>query len=98
MVKPAHDQSEESKAVLQVQHVSFGYSKQSGLLLYDISLQVEAGEMIALLGPNGSGKTTLLRLLSGFLPPQQGYIVLKEQDMRQWGRRAASRHIAVVPQ
>lgn len=98
MVNPALNSSEENAPVLQVQHVSFGYNQQSGLLLYDISLQVAAGEMIALLGPNGSGKTTLLRLLSGVLQPQQGNIVLKGRNIKQWGRRAASRHLAVVPQ
>lgn len=98
MVNPALNPSKENAPVLQVQHVSFGYNQQSGLFLYDISVQVAGGEMIALLGPNGSGKTTLLRLLSGFLQPQQGQIMLKGQDIKQWGRRAASRHIAVVPQ
>src|SRR5690242_17089740 len=98
MVNPALNSSEENVPVLQVQHVSFGYNPQSGFLLYDISLQVVAGEMIALLGPNGSGKTTLLRLLSGFLQPQEGGVVLKGRDIKQWGRRVASRLLAVVPQ
>ncbi len=82
--------------VLQMQQVSFGYRQQA--LLYEVSLGIQSGEMIGLLGPNGSGKTTLLRLLSGVLQPQQGHVLLKGRDLRRWGRRGAAQHIAVVPQ
>ncbi len=66
--------------------------------LYDVIVQVHAAEMVGLLGPNGSGKTTLLRLLSGVLLPQQGKVLLKGRDLRQWRRRGVAQHIAVVPQ
>ena len=66
--------------------------------LYDVHVQVQAAEMVGLLGPNGSGKTTLLRLLSGVLLPQQGKVLLKGRDLRQWRRRGVAQHIAVVPQ
>ncbi|GHO50271.1 ABC transporter ATP-binding protein [Ktedonospora formicarum] len=78
------------------QHITFGYNEQT--LLFDVSLRVQAGEMVALLGPNGSGKTTLLRLLSGVLRPRQGTILLEGRDLRSWGRRGIARRIAVVPQ
>jgi iron complex transport system ATP-binding protein len=89
-----HD--EETPALLQVRNVSFGYGKRP--LLYDISLRIEAGEMVGLLGPNGSGKTTLLRLLSNVLQPRQGNVLLNGRDLRKWGRRVVARRIAVVPQ
>src|SRR5215469_6713442 len=82
--------------LLDVRGVTFGYGEQP--LFYDVHLQVRAGEMVGLLGPNGAGKTTLLRLLSGVLSPQQGRVLLEGRDLRQWGRRGAARHIAVVPQ
>src|SRR5437870_7103270 len=82
--------------LLHVDALTFGYNRE--LLLYDIYLQVQAGEMVGLLGPNGSGKTTLLRLLSGVLQPQQGKILLEGRDLQQWGRRNIARRIAVVPQ
>jgi iron complex transport system ATP-binding protein len=81
---------------LQMQEVAFGYNQQA--LLYDVSVAVRAGEMVALLGPNGSGKTTLLRLLSGVLQPKQGNILLEGRDLRSWGRRQIAQRIAVVPQ
>ncbi|GCE16541.1 ABC transporter ATP-binding protein [Dictyobacter kobayashii] len=83
-------------SVLEAQEVAFGYKQQA--LLYDVSLSIQAGEMVGLLGPNGSGKTTLLRLLSGVLQPQQGRILLEGRELRHWGRRKAAQRIAVVPQ
>lgn len=90
------DYSQASFPLLQVDGVTFGYGRQP--LLYDIHLQVIAGEMIGLLGPNGSGKTTLLRLLSGVFRPQQGKVLLEGCDLQQWGRRGAAQRIAAVPQ
>jgi iron complex transport system ATP-binding protein len=90
------DYPQASVPLLQIDGVTFGYGRQP--LLYDIHLQVMAGEMIGLLGPNGSGKTTLLRLLSGVFRPQQGKVLLEGCDLHQWGRRGAAQRIAVVPQ
>lgn len=89
-------ESHTQQSLLAAQHISFGYRQQT--LLYNVSLKVEAGEMIGLLGPNGSGKTTLLRLLSGVLEPQQGSILLEGRTLRSWGRRSVAQRIAVVPQ
>ncbi len=86
-------------SLLQLTNVTFAYGGSTRQpLLYDVNLQVQAGEMVGLLGPNGSGKTTLLRLMSGVLRPQHGKILLENRDLQQWGRRGAARHIAVVPQ
>ena len=83
-------------SLLEAQHVTFGYGEKP--LLYDVSLHVQKGEMIGLLGPNGSGKTTLLRLLSGLFRPQQGRVLLEGRDLQRWGRRGTAQRIAVVPQ
>ena len=82
--------------LLDIQGITFGYQRHP--LLYDMHLQVRAGEMVGLLGPNGSGKTTLLRLISGVLRPQQGAVMLDGRDARAWGRREMARRVAVVPQ
>ena len=82
--------------LLEMNGVTFGY--ESVPLLYDVHLEVRAGEMVGLLGPNGSGKTTLLRLVSGVLRPQKGTVVLDGRNVQDWGRRGVARNIAVVPQ
>lgn len=92
----AHVPASAEAPLLTVLGLTFGYGQQP--LLYDVHLQVQAGEMVGLLGPNGSGKTTLLRLLSGVLRPQEGEILLEGRALPQWGRRGAAQRIAVVPQ
>ncbi|MBA2287723.1 MAG: ABC transporter ATP-binding protein [Ktedonobacteraceae bacterium] len=82
--------------LLEVRDLTFGYGREP--VLYEVCMQVQAGEMLGLLGPNGSGKTTLLRLLSGVLSPRQGTVLLEGRDLRQWGRRGVARRIAVVSQ
>jgi branched-chain amino acid transport system ATP-binding protein len=59
-------------ALLEVQGVSAGYGFH--LVIRDVSLTVENGQLVALIGPNGHGKTTLLRVISGLIKPQHGVI------------------------
>lgn len=56
--------------------------------LQDVSLALNAGELVALLGPNGAGKSTLLQLLTGLFTPDQGRIEVLGHDMRRQPARA----------
>jgi iron complex transport system ATP-binding protein len=67
-------------------------------VLTDISLDISAGERIAVLGPNGAGKTTLLKLLSGARSPSGGSIFLDGRRLHTLPRPELARKIAVVPQ
>jgi len=58
--------------LLELQSVSAGYGFH--LVIRDVSLTVENGQLVALIGPNGHGKTTLLRVISGLIKPQRGVI------------------------
>lgn len=83
-------------ATLGVSRVCFSYDGQE--VLQGLSLEIGAGERIAILGPNGAGKTTLLRLLSGARTPNQGTIFLDGRPLHSVPRPEAARKIAVVPQ
>jgi len=60
-----------------------GLSKSFGGLkaVHNVSFEVESGEIMGLIGPNGSGKTTILNLLTGFLRPDSGIVMLKGQNV-----------------
>jgi len=73
-------------------------SKRFGKLqvLDDVSLNLEGGECVALIGPNGSGKTTLIKTVLGMVVPQSGTVSFKGRSIgRQWEYR---RHIGYMPQ
>jgi len=63
---------------IKLENVSYAYDEQQ--ILKDISLQVEAGQVVAILGPSGVGKTTLFNLIAGILEVQSGRIVLDGQE------------------
>ncbi len=58
------------------------YKSFGGLIaVHNVDIEVEAGEIIGLIGPNGSGKTTLLNLLTGFLKPDSGAITFRDENV-----------------
>jgi branched-chain amino acid transport system ATP-binding protein len=65
--------------VLQLAGVRAGYGTFQAL--FDVSLEVRAGEAVAVIGPNGAGKTTLMRVVSGMIRPTAGSIVMESVDL-----------------
>ncbi len=87
--------------LVQVDHVSKVYGSGSAQVcaLTDISLTIEAGEFIAVIGPSGSGKSTLLSLLGLLDQPNEGRIIIDGQDttvMNEDQRSVARRKIGFV--
>lgn len=68
-------------AYLSIDSVSVAFGSGTPLVLDRVSLEVQRGEMVALLGPSGCGKTTLLRSIAGFVKPQSGRIVVDGHDI-----------------
>lgn len=64
----------EGTGLLELNHVSFCYAEDSAEILHDISLKVEPGERVAIVGYNGAGKTTLIKLLMRLYDPTAGSI------------------------
>lgn len=82
--------------ILSVDGVEFGYS--SAPVLKDVSLSVDEGELLAIMGPNGVGKTTLLKCLNRILEPRAGSVFIGEVELRTVGRREIARRVGFVAQ
>lgn len=62
-------------SLVRVENLSFAYDKLP--ILQDISLSIDSGEFVGIIGPNGGGKTTLLKLIMGLLEPDSGQVTLE---------------------
>ena len=79
--------------------VVFRYPARPTISALDgVSLTVQPGQTVALVGPSGAGKTTILQLLMRFYDPQAGEVTLDGIPLRDMDRTAFRRHIALVPQ
>ncbi len=78
--------------------VSLRYGPDNAPAVDDLTLQLRAGETVALVGPSGAGKTTLANLLPRFLEPTQGRITLDGVPLRDWDVKALRRQFALVSQ
>lgn len=82
---------------LTVQDLDAGYGHLR--VLEQVSLYVDEGELVALVGANGAGKTTLLRTVSGLLPPTAGTVEVFGEEVSGWpAERLAASRVAHVPQ
>lgn len=88
-----------TRGEVRFENVRFHYPTRPGQqALDDVSLTIEAGETVALVGPSGAGKTTILQLLMRFYDPISGHIRIDGQDLRDMARTDFRRALALVPQ
>jgi energy-coupling factor transporter ATP-binding protein EcfA2 len=85
-----------SPPALRVEGLSVRLARHD--ILYQVSLNVAGGELVALMGRNGSGKTTLLRAIMGLVTPERGRIWAGEQEITALPTEQRARYIGYVPQ
>ena len=77
--------------------VTFGYDADH-LVLRDVDLELEPGEVLAVVGPTGAGKSTIAKLVTRFHDPTFGHITIDGHDLRAVGITSLRRQLGVVPQ
>lgn len=95
---PAGESTVPAQVDLRLNAVSFTYPQQVQSVLNAVSLNVTAGQRVAILGRTGCGKSTLLQLLTRAWDPQQGEILLNGQPLASFSEAALRATISVVPQ
>ena len=86
-----------NSALLEVEHLVAGYGVMT--VLNGVSLRVEKGAAIAVVGGNGAGKTTLIRTIAGMLRPRSGHVRFAGQDITGWpADRICELGLAQVPE
>jgi len=83
-------------ALLTFDQVAVGYPGR--LVLEDLSMGLEPGQVTAIVGPNGVGKSTMIKVASGALRPQHGRVMINGYDVADLEPAQRARHLAVVPQ
>ncbi len=82
--------------MLKIENLTVAYASRR--ILEGVSLNVDAGEIVALIGPNGAGKSTLIRAVSGVVPIESGEISIDGKSLRRLSTVERARQLAVVPQ
>jgi len=103
LVEGSHHLAESKSSPIEIQelafnNVSFSYPGERGNALKDISIQINRGEQIALVGASGAGKSTLANLILGFFPPSDGELLINGIDLADLDLEGWREGIAWVPQ
>ncbi|KAB2969504.1 MAG: ATP-binding cassette domain-containing protein, partial [Thermoanaerobaculia bacterium] len=84
-------------ALLSVENINVAYGDVQ--IIHDLSLTVNEGEVVSIIGGNGAGKSTLLKTLSGLLQPSSGVIRFKGEEIQSYPpERIVDRGIVHVPE
>jgi ATP-binding cassette, subfamily B, bacterial len=85
------------RGAVRFEHVCFGYDVP-GSTLHDVSFSANPGEMVAIVGPSGAGKTTLVSLLTRFVEPDRGRVLIDGVDVSRYRLQSLREHIGIVLQ
>jgi ATP-binding cassette subfamily C protein/ATP-binding cassette subfamily C protein EexD len=83
---------------VEVERVVYTPEGQAKPILKGVSLQVQPGQVVGIIGPSGAGKTTLARIIVGALRPRAGAVRLDGAEVHSWNQTELGRHIGYLPQ
>lgn len=86
----------EGPAKIELRNVSFGYNKNDGYILKNISMNINPCEKVAIVGYNGAGKTTLMKLIMRLYDPDEGEILLDGVNIKKYNLEEYRRKIGTV--
>ncbi|GKX68596.1 ABC transporter ATP-binding protein [Inconstantimicrobium mannanitabidum] len=86
------------KGRIDIENVSFSYDENNAQILENFNLSIEAGKMVALVGPSGGGKTTICNLIPRFYEFEEGRILIDGNDIHDVSLRSLRSNIGVVQQ
>lgn len=86
------------KGDIEFKNVFFAYKGRTNQALKNLSLTIDSGKSVALVGKSGSGKTTFVRLLMRFFDPTEGQILLDGTNIKKLTKTTLRSHIGLVPQ
>lgn len=93
---PEEMQAVQNNFSVEFKGVSFSYPGSSRKIFDDLSLKIESGTKLAIVGENGAGKSTLIKLLLGLYEPTEGVITLGGVDLRKFSRAQLKEILGVV--
>ena len=95
--QPFKEEAGEREKLLEVKNLSFGYTKEHQTL-HNVSLSIDKGEMVSIVGRNGAGKSTFSKLVCGFEDPDSGEILFHGKDLLKENIRHRAKYIGYVMQ
>ena len=95
--QPFKEEDGEREKLLEVKNLSFGYTKEHQTL-HNVSLSIDKGEMVSIVGRNGAGKSTFSKLVCGFEDPDSGEILFHGKDLLKENIRHRAKYIGYVMQ
>lgn len=96
--QPPSPAGEKTSPLLQIKNLDFAYSTSGTKVLKDITLTINKGEMLSIVGTNGAGKSTFSKVVCGFVTPQCGSLTFDGMDLQNLSIKERADHIGYVMQ